>query len=225
MPNGGKNTRRTRGGNASLDKTKEKAIATDARTTLTHDPDVPFGSREEGDGSRDATERTMETPGAPKARRVQRRPETPNEDQREEEQLLEVQSTLGILWDAANEQRTSITEIARSYGLLQEANKSLSEANKVLWEELEKVKAELAGVVAMVKASRIPELALPKTQQEKRSVAVATTQLRPVVVHTQGPTSRERVVVVGLGEAAAALREEPLAAIKELQGVSPEGAK
>jgi hypothetical protein len=54
--------------------------------------------------------------------------------------------------------------MAEAYELLREDNKSLSEANKVLWEELKKVKVELARVVAMVKASRTPELALPKTQ-------------------------------------------------------------
>jgi hypothetical protein len=89
MPSGGKNTRRTRGGNASPDETKEKAIATDARTTLIPDSNIPFDSGEEGEGNRDALEAIIETPGALKARRVQQRPETPNEDQ----QVFEVQST------------------------------------------------------------------------------------------------------------------------------------
>jgi hypothetical protein len=67
MPSGGKNTRRTRGGNASPDKTKEKTIATDTHTTLFHDL-KPFDSREEGEGSKNAFE--IETPGAPRAKRV-----------------------------------------------------------------------------------------------------------------------------------------------------------
>jgi hypothetical protein len=120
MPNEGKNTRRTRSGNASLDKTKEKPIATNARTTLAYDSDVPFDSGGEGKDNRDATEATIETPGAPKAKRVQQRPETPNEDQREEEQLLEVQGTLRFLWNEANEQRwprrmNSCERIIRAY--------------------------------------------------------------------------------------------------------------
>jgi hypothetical protein len=94
-------------------------------------------------------------------------------------------------------------------------------ANQVLCEDLEKIKAELAGtkaelakakaeivgVVAMVKASQTPEPTLPRTQQKKHTAAV---------VPTQGPTNRERVVVLGLGEAAVALREKPLKTIKEL---------
>jgi hypothetical protein len=67
------------------------------------------------------------------------------------------------------------------------------------------VKAELAGVIAMVKVNQTPEPTL-----------VAATQPILVAVPTQGPTNREKVVVVGLGEAAAALRKMPLTAIKEL---------
>jgi hypothetical protein len=79
---------------------------------------------------------------------------------------------------------------------------------------LEKVKAEMAAVSAIVKASRVPEPTL-----------VATVRPGPVVVPTQGPTSRERVVVIGLGEAAAALREKPLTIIKELAQKDSQFAK
>jgi hypothetical protein len=99
---------------ASLDKTKEKPIVTDARTTLIYESDMPFDGEEEGKGSRDVTEALMETPGALRARRVQRRPVTPNEDQREEEQLLDVQGTLRILWEEANKQRKYTIETTGS---------------------------------------------------------------------------------------------------------------
>jgi hypothetical protein len=239
MPTGGRNTRRTRGGNASNDKTKDKATDANVYTTLVYNSDEPNDSREEGRNNKDATE-AIEAPGAPKAKRVQQRPETPRpetpiKEQEEEEIEYEVQGTFRYLLDLADGYDRVITELDKRNKDCQEANKSLLGANKLLWEELQKVKAELAGVVgvraelveavAMVKASRIPEPALPKarqqalprTQQEKppavplqRPVSRGRTEI------TQGPTGRERVVVVGLGEAAAKLKEKPLTAIKEL---------
>jgi hypothetical protein len=206
MPGGKRNTRRTRGGDASPNKTNDKATDTNVRTTLVRDSDLPFDSGEEDKGGRNAPQVTMETPRAPKAKRVQSRPETPNE---EEEEQLDVQGTLRILCDEADIQRRYTRETLDLCSHLREANKQLSE-------ELEKVKAELARVVAMVKASRTPEPALPKAQQEKRSTAVAATQPKPTIVPTWEPTGRERVVVVSLGEAAGKLREKPLSAIKEL---------
>jgi hypothetical protein len=68
----------------------------------------------------------------------------------------------------------------------------------------------------MVKASQTPKPAHPKAQQERRSIAVATIQPKPAHMPTWGPTGRERVAVVTLGEAAGKLREKPLSTIKEL---------
>jgi Tfp pilus assembly protein PilE len=209
MPSGGKNTRRTRGQNASLDKTKDKATDTNVYTTLARDSDVSFDDRGEGEGSRDALETTIETPGAPKATRVQRRPETPNEDH----QTYEVQGTLRILLDTVNQQREDISEVAGGHKIIYEIVKSLTVANQAFCGELDKIKAELAEaraelvrMAAAVEEYQKPKPTLPRTQQKCTTVAIPT----------QGPTNRERVVVVGLGKAATALKQKPLAAIKEL---------
>jgi hypothetical protein len=203
MPSGRRNTRRTRGGDASPN-TSDKTTNTSFRTTLVHDLDLPSDSRGEEKGN-NASQTTVETPGAPKAKRVQSRPETPNEE--EEEQLLDVQGTLRALCDEVEMQR----DIQRKYTIeIMSQYSQLREENKQLSEELERVKIELAGAVAIVKASQTPEPAPPRAQQEKKCTKVA------VAVPTQGPTSRERVVVIGLGEAAAALGKKPLTAIKEL---------
>jgi hypothetical protein len=165
MPSGRRNTRRTRGGDASPDKTNDITTDTDAPTTLI----------------------AMETPGAPKAKRVQSRPETPNE----EEELLDVQGTLRSLCDEANQQRNLqqkfIREIFSQYNdlreenkQLREANKSLSEANEQLWEELQEVRVGLAEVAAKA-AFLTPERVLPAQP--------AIMQPKPTIVPTQGLTT------------------------------------
>jgi hypothetical protein len=177
MPTGGRNTRWTHGRNASNDKTKDKATDANIYITLVYNSDKPNNSREEGRNNKDATE-AIEAPGALKVKRVQQRPETPRpetpiKEQEEEEIEYEVQGTFQYLLDLADGYDRVITELDKRNKDCQEANKSLLGANKLLWEELQKVKAELAGMVgvraelveavAMVKASRILEPALPAT--------------------------------------------------------------
>jgi hypothetical protein len=125
-----RNTRHRHGGDRSPNKTNDKVIDTDICTNLARDSDLPFDSGEEDKGDGNAPQVVGETPGAPKAKRVQSRLETPNE----EEQPLDVQGALRILCDEADIQQRYTRE---TFDLI----RHLREDNGQLSKELEMVKA------------------------------------------------------------------------------------